>query len=1413
MKRVKGFVHRHLVAMLVTLGVLLSSGLAYAIFNNGVFEIVEGDLCNPLAGDVPGDECDSSNPWDEDFTILGLPQYDGEDWETIWNVVKNGAPSTDTAAEAYLWMTDSDTEALPQCPPEGFYSTSEDFANIFFGGQTNKDFDDIPGWTWNTKTPNDKNDLTNVMAALYRAEVDAAHDGPENVLYFAADRLATEGSAYTGFWILKEKIGLRCGDRFGEFLGIHRPGDLLLLTNYSQGGAVGTINIFKWRNACDPEVTPACDTGAPDDTLGNSDQHPNLDLIAIQQDCDFPNLSTNFVGCGSSNTLDKADGATETAPWPYQAKQTGNPKYGPGEYPPLAFIEGGINLDAQLVQLSGCFQGFLAESRNSPSLSASREDLALGDFETCGFTIEKTGDTLAKVGDEVTYTFTITNTGIEDLYIQSVEDDVIGNITGDATTACGAFVAADDGADNDNNVCTFDVTYTIQDGDVVNDEVVNTVTVTLNENSGLDGLEFVNMDDHTLDIFTLDIEFTKSGPTLAKTGDDITYTYTLTDNSSDNAPALTCTVSDPDLGLDGEPISFSDTLVALGSQEAPDAADVTNTATVTCMADGYDNEVEDSDSHTVDLFQPSIDFTKSGPTLAKTGDTINYTYTLTNTSSDNTPALSCTVSDPDLGLDGPIAFSDTGVALGSQTAPDETSVTNTATVTCSIDGFPNEVDDTDSHTVNLFEVSVEFTKSGPDLVKTGDDIDYTYTLTNTSSDNAPALSCTVSDPDLGLDGDSIVFSDTPTALGKQTAPGGDEVTNTAIVTCSVDGYANVVTDSASYTVDLFQPSVDFTKSGPGLTKSGDTINYTYTLINTSSDNTPALSCTVSDPDLGVGGAIAFSDTPAALGNRTAPVSDEVTNTATVSCTIAGFQNVVGDSDSHTVPLFQPSVDFTKSGPGLTKSGDTINYTYTLINTSSDNTPALSCTVSDPDLGLGGAIAFSDTPAALGNRTAPVSDEVTNTATVSCTIAGFQNVVGDSDSHTVPLFQPAIDVVKSGDDYTKVGDTINYSATLTNNSSTNTPALVIDSISDSLAGDLVAGPNVVSSDCGASLGNGASCTVEFSYITQEADDDGTLNNTVTVQTSVTDFPNDIDDTDDHEATILHPDYLLDKSCQAEPADLGAAISFFVTLENHGDVEVDVLLTDPDLAGSPLNITLGVSDGSCDETELDNGDPSDGCHRIEGSITADTVGTQQLRTATGLGTISAVPGLPNQIERMDDTTCEVTDIGATRTLGFWKSHISDGDLFGEPEWSGSVQYGYTCHVFTEHMGSSMDLGWKQVSTCEELFGIFWSHPSRESDGGKRSKSCAAQIGSSDILAAALLNMALDNGASIDPQLIADLQNALASGNFKAIKAAAGPVNAYNESGDDQAIIDNDGTFIPHADPKGGKSIANYSFGDCN
>ena len=112
--------------------------------------------------------------------------------------------------------------------------------------------------------------------------------------------------------------------------------------------------------------------------------------------------------------------------------------------------------------------------------------------------------------------------------------------------------------------------------------------------------------------------------------------------------------------------------------------------------------------------------------------------------------------------------------------------------------------------------------------------------------------------------------------------------------------------------------------------------------------------------------------------------------------------------------------------------------------------------------------------------AGAADPFPNEATATCSPQGFPNVL-EKASHNVELFQPNVDVEKDCGDYTKVGDTLACTITITNTSSDDTPDLIMGEVKDKLVktsngdtvvdlGDLLdpANPYVTDNNCTATL---------------------------------------------------------------------------------------------------------------------------------------------------------------------------------------------------------------------------------------------------------------------------------------------------------------------------------------------------------
>ena len=192
--------------------------------------------------------------------------------------------------------------------------------NQFTNGSQDPDL--ISKWSWSNGNTNDKGDISNAGAALIGSN-----------LYFFGDRTAVNGDAQIGFWFFKNNVGPIAGGSFSE---THADGDILVLSNFTNGGGTVILHIYRWTG-----------TGSG----------------ALQ-----------FVGTTTSAAVNSTDLTVPPYPmWTY------TPKFGSG-YVTGSFFEGVIDL--KVLNLDPCFTSFLLETRNSQSITASLQDFVGARFDT-----------------------------------------------------------------------------------------------------------------------------------------------------------------------------------------------------------------------------------------------------------------------------------------------------------------------------------------------------------------------------------------------------------------------------------------------------------------------------------------------------------------------------------------------------------------------------------------------------------------------------------------------------------------------------------------------------------------------------------------------------------------------------------------------------------------------------------------------------------------------------------------------------------------------------------------------------------------------------------------------------------------------------------------------------------------------
>ena len=92
----------------------------------------------------------------------------------------------------------------------------------------------ISTWIWSLGQTNDKGDISNAGAALIGTK-----------LCFFGDRTAINGDAQIGFWFFQNNVA-PLGTTGGGFSSEHKIGDILVLSNFTNGGGNVVLRVYEW---------------------------------------------------------------------------------------------------------------------------------------------------------------------------------------------------------------------------------------------------------------------------------------------------------------------------------------------------------------------------------------------------------------------------------------------------------------------------------------------------------------------------------------------------------------------------------------------------------------------------------------------------------------------------------------------------------------------------------------------------------------------------------------------------------------------------------------------------------------------------------------------------------------------------------------------------------------------------------------------------------------------------------------------------------------------------------------------------------------------------------------------------------------------------------------------------------------
>jgi uncharacterized repeat protein (TIGR01451 family) len=366
---------------------------------------------------------------------------------------------------------------------------------------------------------------------------------------------------------------------------------------------------------------------------------------------------------------------------------------------------------------------------------------------------------------------------------------------------------------------------------------------------------------------------------------------------------------------------------------------------------------------------PAIQIVKTGPATARVGDTVIFTFTVTNIGSaqlqnvvvEDNLAGPVTFVSGDNG-DAILDFNETWVYTAAYTIPPTTTdpMVNVAVVTAT-DAFANQTVASSTHTTFIdFNPALLLTKQGPLTATIGSSLIFTFTVSHAgSSDGSPVSNVTITDTvagpatyQSGDDGDDLlevgelwIFTVSYTPQLTDPSP----LINTGTVQ-GLDLDGDVITATASHSTALqkFNPVLSLIKEGPAIASVGTNVVFTLTLSHAvpESDGSAVTISNVSDTIAGPATRVSSDNNNLLEAGETwtyvvsytiKPTNlNPLENVAIVSG-IDQENDPVTITASHTTELvgFSPALFVDKDGPARAIVGQTVVYTITVINYSND----------------------------------------------------------------------------------------------------------------------------------------------------------------------------------------------------------------------------------------------------------------------------------------------------------------------------------------------------------------------------------------------------------------------------------------------------------------------------------------------
>ncbi|WP_050370621.1 DUF7507 domain-containing protein [Streptomyces acidiscabies] len=669
---------------------------------------------------------------------------------------------------------------------------------------------------------------------------------------------------------------------------------------------------------------------------------------------------------------------------------------------------------------------------------------------------------------------------------------------------------------------------------------------------------------------------------------------------------------------------------------AYDVATATPTITSLTLYYGYEGSGNNIDGFNQILgitpAKTSLSLTKSASPsqISKAGDTVTYSYQVTNTGevdvsnprinessfsgTGTKPSVSCPTGT--LGIGASVTCTVTYTA--TQADVDAGRVTNTATATATPpSGMTAPTSNSSTATVNVSQnpgLSVKKTVAETGDLNAGQTLHYSFKVTNTGnvtlsptrinetaftgSGGAPTVTC----PNVQLaPGTSLTCTATYTVTQADVDAG--TISNTATATGTPPNNGTPVTSTPSTVVVPFtaKPALTVAKSADKQNVVvGDVITYSYKVTNTG--NVTMRNVSVAEGTFSGSGTRPTPSCPAAAGSMAPGAS--VTCTATYTVTQADVDagkidnaaTATGTPPTGGTPVSSPpgtTTVTTSQKPALTVvksadrtdlvAGQTVTYSFKVTNTG--NVALKSIAVKEGDFSGTGAMSAvtcpggSLAPGAAVTCTATYvvtqadvdAGKLTNTATATGVPPNTATPVESPPSPPSPITgsqKPALKVEKTADKTLVVlGDEVTYTFTVTNTGNVTVKDVSVKEGDFSGTGTPSA---IVCADGAKSLAPGASVTCTATYTVTQADADaGKITNSAT--TTGVPPQGDMPVTSPPGTSTVNvdqkPGLKVEKSADRTDLVVGQTVTYSFKVTNTGNVTLkDVAVQEGSFSGS-------------------------------------------------------------------------------------------------------------------------------------------------------------------------------------------------------------------------------------------------------